>query len=194
MVNLDFGSIINNMRGYDYSMQDKIFINIPNAKDVLRGALEYQLKDKLVWLDAYDEVATWLSDNKGKGLVCMGDCGLGKTLICYSIIPALILHFHRKVVNPYSMIEANQNIDKVLKKHLIYLDDIGTEGQSVIFGERRWAFPEIVDEAEKKGKLLIVTTNLNKEELAKRYGDRTLDRLRAITKPIIFKREEGSFR
>ena len=74
------------------------------------------------------------------------------------------------------------------------MDDIGTEGQSVIFGERRWAFPEIVDEAEKKGKLLIVTTNLTKDELSGRYGDRTLDRLRAITKPIIFKRKEGSFR
>lgn len=186
MVTLDFDSVLNNMRNYDYSMQDLVYIQIPNAKEVLYCALQHLLKDRMVWLDEYDEVANWMSDNKGKGLLCMGDCGRGKTLICQNIIPALILHFHRKVVSPYSTIEMNKNVDDVIKKHLIYLDDIGTEGQSVRYGERRWAFPEIVDEVEKKGKLLIVTTNLSKEEIVNKYGDRTLDRLRATTKPVLF--------
>ena len=90
--------------------------------------------------------------------------------------------------------KVNKNIDKAIKPHLIYLDDVGTEGECIRFGERRQAFPEIVDEAEKKGKLLIVTTNLNTDELKYRYGDRTLDRLRAITRPVLFQREQGSFR
>jgi DNA replication protein len=60
---------------------------------------------------------------------------------------------------------------------------------SVKYGEKRLAFPELVDEAEKKGKLLIVTTNLSIQELKEKYGERTVDRLRAITTPILFKGE-----
>lgn len=68
-----------------------------------------------------------------------------------------------------------------------YIDDIGTEFLSVKYGEKRLSFAELVDEAEKKGKLLIVTTNLSLSELQQKYGERTLDRLRAITTPVVFK-------
>jgi DNA replication protein DnaC len=78
----------------------------------------------------------------------------------------------------------NEMVDTIKQQKLIYIDDIGTEHQSVKFGERRETFPEIVDEAEKKGKFLIVTTNLSMTELKAKYGERTLDRLRAITKRV----------
>ena len=83
----------------------------------------------------------------------------------------------------------NADPDGVRRKHLLYLDDIGTEDLSVRYGERRMVFPEIVDEAEKRGKLLLVTTNLNPTELRAKYGERTLDRLRAITTAVVFKGE-----
>ena len=38
----------------------------------------------------------------------------------------------------------------------------------------------------KKGKLLILTTNLSIDELREKYGERTVDRLRAITKTVLF--------
>lgn len=81
----------------------------------------------------------------------------------------------------------NTDIDDVMKKHIVYIDDIGTEGVSVRYGERRMAFPELVDDAEKKGKLLIVTSNLTTDELKEKYGERTLDRLKAISKLVLFK-------
>ena len=83
--------------------------------------------------------------------------------------------------------QLNANLDTVKQKHIIYIDDIGTEFLSVKYGEKRLSFAELVDEAEKKGKLLIVTTNLSLSELQQKYGERTLDRLRAITTPVVFK-------
>ena len=83
----------------------------------------------------------------------------------------------------------NANADTVKQKHIIYIDDIGTENLSVKYGEKRLVFPELVDEAEKKGKLLIITTNLSLSELSEKYGERTIDRLRAITTSVLFKGE-----
>lgn len=68
-------------------------------------------------------------------------------------------------------------------------DDIGTENLSVKYGEKRLSFAELADEAEKKGKLLILTTNLSIDELREKYGERTIDRLRAITRTVLFSGE-----
>ena len=57
---------------------------------------------------------------------------------------------------------------------------------AVKYGERRLAFCEIVDEAEKRGKLLMLTTNLSLEEISQKYGERTMDRLVAITRRVKF--------
>lgn len=129
----------------------------------------------------------WLTDNKGRGLLCIGNCGRGKTLICGKIIPVLLNHHCNKVVSCYDAQQLNADLDAVKQKHIIYVDDIGTEFLSVKYGEKRLSFAELVDEAEKKGKLLIITTNLSLSELQQKYGERTVDRLRAITTPVVFK-------
>jgi DNA replication protein DnaC len=71
----------------------------------------------------------------------------------------------------------------------VVLDDVGTEEQFVKYGERRWIFPEIVDRSEQKENILIITTNLAAEEIERKYGIRTRDRLRAICTPVLFKGE-----
>ena len=114
----------------------------------------------------------------------MGNCGTGKTLICGKILPILINHYLRRVVYIADAKRLNKDIDIVLTQHQIYIDDIGIEDMSVNYGEKRLTFAEIVDEAEKKGKLLIITTNLDTKEIEEKYGTRTIDRLRAITKSI----------
>ena len=81
----------------------------------------------------------------------------------------------------------NNLIDKILKNHIVCIDDIGTEGEYVKYGEHRVPFAELVDLAEKKGTLLILTTNLTVDELRVKYGERVVDRLRAITNVIYFK-------
>lgn len=98
-------------------------------------------------------------------------------------------HYCRKVVSCYDAQQMNADLDVVKQKHIIYVDDIGTENLSVKYGEKRLAFAELADEAEKKGKLLILTTNLSIDELREKYGERTIDRLRAITRTVLFSGE-----
>ena len=165
-------------------------IQIPESKDIFNSAMTYFLEmegKKYQELPEYTEVISWLSDNECRGLFMYGNCGRGKSLIARYVIPAIFLNCCRKIVAVYDMNDVNANIDEVLKKKIITIDDIGTETESVKYGERRMAFAEIMDAAEKHGKLLIMTTNLNSEMLKSRYGDRTMDRINSVTKRVMFK-------
>lgn len=168
---------------------DVVKISIPNAKDNLWEGIKYCTGNRAQWQPEYEGIVRWLSNNEGKGLLCIGNCGRGKTLICGKVIPILFSARCRKIVSFYDAQQMNADIDTVKQKHIICIDDIGTESLSVKYGEKRMAFPELVDEAEKKGKLLIITTNLSLSEIKEKYGERTLDRLRAITIPVVFKGE-----
>lgn len=187
MGQIDFQQAIENLRRTGFNpMPDRVQIRIPNAKEILWAGLKHFEGENAKWLKEYEGVAKWLEHNEGRGLLCYGNCGRGKSLICWKIIPLLLHYYHRKVISCYDSQQMNADIDEVKSKHLIYIDDIGTENVSIKYGEKRLAFSEIVDEAEKKGKLLIITTNLSLEEIEQKYGERTMDRLVAITKRVKF--------
>lgn len=169
--------------------EDRVFISIPEARKILYSAMSFFIGKegrKVEWLPEYEKVAEWLSNNKGRGLFLFGNCGRGKSVLCRYALPAILLQFAKKVVNVFDIQELNGDIDNVLSKHIISLDDIGTEELSIKYGERRMAFAEVMDAAEKKGKLVIVSTNLTMEELQGRYGDRVLDRIKSTTKRVMF--------
>ena len=167
----------------------KVSIHIDNAKLLLCNGLKYYCGESAVWQPEYEEVAEWLTDNKGRGLWLCGECGRGKTLIGAKILPVLFnfYHFPRKIISLYDAKDLNSKFDDIVKKHIIYIDDVGKESVDVNYGNRNLRFPDIVDEAEKKGKLLMFTTNLSQEKMVEKYGERTVDRLRAITKKIVFR-------
>lgn len=184
---IDFKKTFEELKDTGFSpVPDLVCISIPEAKKVLWHGLKYFAKDTAQWLPEYEQVSAWLSNNEGKGLLCLGNCGRGKTLICGKVIPAILSHYCKKIVSCYDAQQMNVDIDSVKQRHIICIDDIGTESVRVNYGEKRMAFPELVDEAEKRGKLLIITTNLSKDEIKEKYGERTLDRLRAITTPVRF--------
>lgn len=187
MEQIDFKRTIEGLKATGFNpLPNSVNISIPDAKRILWNGLNYFV-GKAEWLSEYEEVSNWLSDNKGRGLLCYGNCGRGKSLICWKIIPLLLNHYCHKIVACYDAQQMNADIDAVKQKHIIYIDDIGTENVSVKFGEKRLAFCEIVDEAEKRGKLLILTTNLSLDEISQKYGERTMDRLVAITTRVKFK-------
>ncbi|WP_195553182.1 P-loop NTPase family protein [Bacteroides eggerthii] len=187
MEQINFKQAIENLADTGFSpMPNTIQISIPDAKDVLWRGIKYFTGDAAKWRPEYEEIAQWLANNKGRGLLCTGNCGLGKTLICCKIIPLLLHHYHRKIVYCYGAQQLNVSADAIISKHILCIDDVGTECESVKYGERRRVFAELVDEAEKKGKLLIITSNLPLEELKKKYGERTIDRLKAITTKVLF--------
>ena len=187
-----FKKLVSQMRDTGYPQEiDRVQINIPNAEKRLRGGLQYVVNMKsgcnAEWNEHnYRPIVDWMTDNKGKGLLMFGGCGLGKSVIGMYILPLLIKDVHKKVVNIFSAQELNKKIDEILKLHIIYIDDIGTEDNLNSYGNKRVPFAELCDAAEKKGKLLILTTNLSIYELTQRYGDRVVDRLIATTKAVPF--------
>ena len=187
-----FKKLVSQMRDTGYPQEiDRVQINIPNAEKRLRGGLQYVVNMKsgcnAEWNEHnYRPIVDWMTDNKGKGLLMFGGCGLGKSVIGMYILPLLIKDVHKKVVNIFSAQELNKNIDEILKLHIIYIDDIGTEDNLNSYGNKRMPFAELCDAAEKNGKLLILTTNLSIDELTQRYGDRVVDRLIATTKAVPF--------
>lgn len=169
-----------------------------HAREQLAAGLRYYLGNQVKWIPAYDEVAAWLADNKQKGLLCIGTCGLGKTLICQSIIPVLLLQNFNKVTHLCHANEMADDIKSLCKHSLLMVDDIGTEPAGVKFNNKDTPFLRLCDAAEKKGNLLILTANLRTTHgkdskgnvipsIEDRYGDLVLSRLRGIVKVIEFK-------
>ena len=191
MKELDFINTIERLKDTGFSpCPDIVRISVPNAKEVLMRGLEHFLgKENVKWLPEYEHVTQWLSDNKGRGLLLVGNCGLGKSLLCRQVIPMIINYYYQKIVHIFDATDLNKKsmTDKILSSHLTCIDDLGTENELNDFGNRRIVFCELADRAEKDGKMLLITTNLSEEELRQKYGERTIDRLHAITRKIVFR-------
>lgn len=149
-----FKSLVAQMRDCGYPQDiDRVHIHIPNAEHRLRGGLQYFVNMKsgcnAEWNENnYRPIVDWMADNKGKGLLMLGGCGLGKSLIGMYILPLLIKDVHRKVVNIFNAQELNKKIDEILNMHIVYIDDIGTEDNLNSYGNKRMPFAELCDAAE----------------------------------------------
>lgn len=136
MEQIDFRKTIDSFREMGFNpLPNLVNIAIPDAKSVLWRGLNY-FTGNAEWLPEYEEIAAWLSGNNGRGLLCHGNCGRGKSLICWKIIPLLLNHYCHKIVSCYDAQQMNADIDAVKAKHIIYIDDVGTENMSVKFGEK----------------------------------------------------------
>lgn len=180
-------------------------IHVDNAVMAMVKGLEFMVgkpeendgiyTDGYTWIPAYDEVASWLKDNSGKGLLLIGANGTGKTTIEKIIQRIIDRYFNTEtdIVNRCSFTSAS-NMQEVWDRYCRYqiIDDIGKETLSNRYGEQHAYFAEIIDRAEQKGQLLICSTNLKADELMNKYGARTMDRMYHILHPVIFKGE--SFR
>jgi DNA replication protein DnaC len=189
----DFNEI--NRRMKEHGMQlpsERPIIQIHNTREILKEFFEYFLSfedAEFSWQPEYEKVAEWLSDNKGRGLLLFGDCGRGKSILTRYVIPAILLKYCNKVVSVYDIQQMNKNIDELLNKHIMALDDVGTEDVLFNYGNKRLAFAEIMDAVEKYNKLVIISTNLSGYDLEKQYGKRVLERIISTTKRIEFKGE-----
>lgn len=188
----DFSQCVDYLRTQGFSVGAGIpRFQIPNARKRLEDGLHYYLGDRAQWLPVYDKVANWLTDNKGRGLLCVGASGLGKTLICTKILPVILGHN----VTSVTAMEMNTRIDQLLNERVIVIDDLGKESVSTVnYGNRRTPFFELCDAAERQGKLLVITTNLSTtpfpgypDSIQHRYGEPVLSRLQSTTCAVEFK-------
>jgi len=167
----------------------KVYLSVPDAKNVLRDYFYTFLElygKRLVWQREYDEIADWLSDNKGLGLFMYGECGLGKSFLGRYVLPAILIEYHNLMLKVYNVQEMNRDIDLILSRKIIYIDDVGTEDIAHHYGNKRLAFAEVMDAVEKEDKLIVVSTNLNSEEIIEMYGERVMDRIKETTKRVKF--------
>lgn len=166
---------------------NRIHIHIPEARQCLEGFMRHEIGDNFKWLPEYDQVVEWLTDNERKGLLCTGSNGRGKTVICSKAIPAILNFFMRLIVYNCDATNMAANMQSLHDYFILSIDDVGTEGVTSSYGNKIYMLSEIADEAEKKGKMLLLTTNLSGPNLASKYGERTLDRLRGLCKIVLFK-------
>jgi DNA replication protein DnaC len=163
---------------------------IPDAANRLRTELTKRLGDRLQWLPAYDKVASWLSNNKGRGLLCVGTTGLGKSLICRDILPLI---FQQSIVCVDAS-EIHKRLDELTRQRCVIVDDLGKEDVKV-FGQVDHSFYKLCDAAERLGILLIITTNFSTNHvndprypanILDRYGNEVASRLRSLIRTIEF--------
>ena len=161
--------------------------SIKDAEERLRHGLEYYCGKEAVWNEEYQPVTEWLSNNEERGILISGYCGTGKTLICCRIIPVLLYSGADRLMSyQCHATELGERLTEMMKHKVAIIDDIGTEDKYQSYGNKHYPFIELVDNAERKGNLIIATTNLNTEHLSLKYGQRTVDRLRALTKLVTF--------
>jgi len=181
---------------------ERIWLQLPDADRVLMRGLVWVLGDRAQWAPEYDEVAEWLSNNDGRGLMLIGDCGRGKTMLTRQLLPELFRLYFGLSYDCYDAKDLLKHYDEISRHKIICIDDIGREPNANVFGVRHNYFEDIVDLCEKEQKMLICSTNLTRRQLfgvperkddtgrtvqaavEGRYDLRIYDRLKAITRRV----------
>jgi len=154
-------------------------------KEMFIKSFEYydRTVEKYEHLPAYDEIIDWMVDTKGRGLMLMGECGLGKSTILNFVIPAIFRTKTNKILRSVPAKELGA-VDRN-KAPFIIIDDLGTESIKNDYGTKVDAVADAISYAEDSSKTLLITTNLTPQALKERYDERTLDRLRKCKVVII---------
>ena len=139
--------------------------------------------DKYEHLSSYDEIIDWLEDTRGRGLMLMGECGLGKSTILNYVIPAIFRTKTNKVLRSIPAKELAA-VERNVAPFII-IDDLGTESIKNDYGTKIDAVADAISYAEDSSKTLLITTYLSPNSLKERYDERTLDRLRKCKVVII---------
>lgn len=153
-----------------------------------------------------DKAAKWLTGNHKPGLLLHGTVGNGKTTLARAIGSLIGVLYEspysdrRKMVLTVSALELadiakNQpeRFDSIKKAELLAIDDVGTEPSVVkVWGNEISPFVDTIYYRYDRQKFTIMTSNLNAEDLADKYGERIADRFAEMFDRIAF--ENYSYR
>lgn len=165
--------------------------DIDDAKKLLLSVVskvDVTIKN-LKWQPEYNELCRWMA-NPERGLLLTGNFGRLKTVFATLVLPVLYMQKYSYRIRPIKAWEIASNLsnpNNCLSHPVVIVDDVGEEPTASEFGTKYEPFSRLVDECEKKSLLLIITTNLNSQQLTDRYGARPVDRIDILCDPIVFK-------
>lgn len=167
----------------------RLQFSIPDPRERLEAGLRRAVGDDYRWLaKPYDKIVSWLSDNKGRGLLFVGPTGTGKSVMCCDILPEIIGGMDKdriRVVTAEQMLECGNEL-----KHacVVVIDGLGREPRRR-YGNPDNTFLDLCEASVQGGPLLIISTSLSTtavdsplfpDSIEQRYGAEVLDRLKAV--------------
>jgi len=155
-------------------------------------------------ISEYEQIIDWMAETGGMGLLLIGDCGRGKSIIATCLVPVLLAmknlvaypvhaddleRIYPFAASTIGMDPKMSNLEYLCRCSYPIIDELGVEPQINDYGERYEGFNRVINAAERHFRPLFISTNLTKQELLGRYGERTLDRLRHLCRIVEFKGE-----
>lgn len=152
------------------------------------------------YLPEYDLIIEWMSNTNDKGLMLMGDCGRGKSVILNYVLPVLFRMRNRVFLPVHAQdicnVIPNQQafygqrqityLDRLLNSAYPAIDELGVEPMMNDYGERSEGFNLVLNAAERYHRPVFLSTNLDEEHIFNRYGERTMDRLTHLCLTVPF--------
>ena len=129
--------------------------------------------------------------DKGRGLWFTGDVGTGKTTLAMLVSKAAmeadrtvaiyslprLLGMLRDTYDDDAALSLNELIDRLCAVDLLHIDDVGAEQTSPWVLEQLYT---IVNTRYEDGRAVLLTTNLDRQELEEQIGHRTVSRIYEI--------------
>ncbi len=151
-------------------------------------------------------MAHWLLSPR-QGILLRGNVGVGKTTMLYALqetIRILTNNSHTLIIKTASELTAAAkdcptDYQAYCKTPMLGIDDLGTEPGSVKqYGNELSPIVEMIEKRYTLNLPTLITTNLvavgSKDEIADRYGIRTLDRLREMCSILTYDGNQQSYR
>ena len=141
-----------------------------------------------------DDLPAQISD--GRGLWFEGDVGTGKTTLAMLVskaaieagfsvaiysLPRLLARIRRTYDGDAGELSYLEFFRRLTSVDLLHIDDLGAEKKSDWVLEQLYA---IVDERYAANRSIVVTTNLDHEQLKSQIGERTVSRLAQMCDPL----------
>lgn len=176
---------------------ERLRLTVPDARERLEAELLRTVGPGYQWLRCpsqkgdlgYDKIVSWLSDNKGRGLLYVGTPGVGKSVMCCQILPAIIGGDDRGSIPVVTAEQMLQRGDELKRARCVVIDGLGREPRKQ-YGKTDNTFLDLCEASVQGGPLLIITTCLSttpvnsplfSDSIQERYGMEVLDRLASCT-------------
>jgi DNA replication protein DnaC len=152
-------------------------------------------------MEAYSVCVQIADGQRKKGVILSGPHGIGKTHLAAAVVIHMAakgaLVYFRNIVDLVDEVKdsfktgTERVIDKVLEASVIVLDDVGAEHTKTDSGFIDSLLYKIVNRAYEGNKILIMTTNLDEFDFAKRYNTRIISRLHEMCDSICYTEKDA---